>query len=226
MPKATQSPKSKKQGKTTKPRKNAPYTVPSLIPNKIIKTTHDPLKPVDPTEFINLHGRIVEGFIISRVAAYVRPEVLQHELLTVYGLAIDLSTIHAIMTAEVFEARIATARQRYNEDAKHSAGYSRRWVSDQLVEAMEQARLAGDPRAIALIAKELADITGIKSPHSIEISHSKTENVTYTESKSLTLSPMPLPLGFNEQAEATIMGVEVKRKEALAAARDKANADQ
>jgi len=110
------------------------------------------------------------------------------------------------------KAAIAARRASYNENSKESAGFSRRWVADQLVDALNIAREAGDARGMAIVADKLANITGIASPHSIEISHNQTQNVSISHDRTLTIAPMPMPIDYLKDAEALIIDVEDKRK--------------
>ena len=157
-------------------------------------------------------GECVMGFILVMIGEYKRPDAISRMVSDIYGISVKASTIEAIMHADEYKDAIAARRASYNENSKESAGFSRRWVADQLVDALNIAREAGDARGMAIVADKLANITGIASPHSIEISHNQTQNVSISHDRTLTIAPMPMPIDYLKDAEALIIDVEDKRK--------------
>lgn len=175
-------------------------------------STSDQIEKAIPQQKIANIGECVMGFILVMIGEYKRPDAISRMVSDIYGISVKASTIEAIMHADEYKDAIAARRASYNENSKESAGFSRRWVADQLVDALNIAREAGDARGMAIVADKLANITGIASPHSIEISHNQTQNVSISHDRTLTIAPMPMPIDYLKDAEALILDVEDKRK--------------
>lgn len=111
-------------------------------------------------------------FIARALGEYKRPEWIAEQFKTVFNEEISPVTIGDFNYDPDFKDAIAAYRKAYNDNYTASPGFSRRYVADALIAAMDQAASKDDPRTVAYIADKLAGITGIKQREALEITHS------------------------------------------------------